>query len=132
MKRKPLLEAVLVIHLTAALVHGGTHALVPVPLTQWQNVLIAGSVFVGPFVGVILARRGHSLGLPLFTVSMVVAFVVGTSLHFIVDNPDHIHAIPDGEWRLPFRATAGGVSVTPALGTIAGVHLWRTRRRTSE
>jgi hypothetical protein len=87
----------------------------------------SATVFVGPAVGVALLWRGHPLGPPLFTLSMAGAVLLGGSLHFLVDNPDHVHAIPAGPWRLPFRVTAAGVAVTPAIGTAVGLWYWRGR-----
>jgi len=103
MDRHVVLSAVLGLHLAVAVVHGTSHALIPVALPPWQNALVVGSVFVGPILGVGLALRGHPLGLPLFTLSMAGALLLGGSLHFLVENPDHINAIPKSRWRLPFQ-----------------------------
>jgi len=127
MDQRLTLSVVLAFHLAVAIVHGTSHALLPVPLPPWQNVLVLVAVFIGPIVGVVLALRGHSLGLPLFTISMLSAFLLGGVLHFLVENPDHIHMIPEGRWRLPFRMSAAGVAVMPAVGTVVGAWYWRTR-----
>lgn len=127
MDRRLILSVVLGLHLAIAIVHGTSHALIPVPLPPWQNVLVLGAVFVGPVVGVGLTLRGHPLGIPLFTVSMLSALLLGGVLHFLVENPDHIHMIPEGQWRLPFRMSAAGVAVMPAVGTVVGAWYWRTR-----
>lgn len=123
--RSRLLPGVLVLHLAAATTHGLTHGLVPVPLPAWQNVLVVATTFLGPALGVVLHRRGHRSGLALFSVSMAAAFVLGVALHFVVDSPDHVHAVPAGTWQLPFQVTAVGVALTPALGAIVGV--WSLR-----
>ena len=118
--RGRLLTAVLVLHLAAATTHGLTHGLVPVPLPPWQNALVLATTFLGPVVGVVLARRGHRFGVPLFTVSMAAAFVLGVVLHFVVESPDHVHAVPAGPWQLPFQVTAVGVAISTVLGSVVG------------
>jgi ABC-type xylose transport system permease subunit len=127
MDRHVVLSTVLVVHLTVALVHGSTHALVPVVLAPWQNALVLGTVFIGPVVGVVLVRRDHPLGLPLFTTTMAGALLLGGVLHFVIENPDHVHVIPHSQWRVPFQVSAVGVAVTSTVGTAVGVRYWRTR-----
>lgn len=85
------------------------------------------TTFIGPTLGVLLDRRGHRAGLAVFTVSMLSAFLLGVVLHFVVESPDHVHAVPPDPWRLPFQVTAVAVAATPALGTAVGV--WLSRRR---
>jgi hypothetical protein len=127
MDRDVVVTIVLVLHLTVALIHGSTHALLPVVLAPWQNALVLGTVFVGPVVGVVLVRRAHPLGLPLFTATMAGGLLLGGVLHFTIENPDHVHVIPHGPWRVPFQGSAVGVAVTSAIGTAVGVRYWRNR-----
>lgn len=127
MDRRLALLAVLGAHLAVALFHGGTHTLLPVVLAPWQNLPVLGTVFVGPVVGVALAWREHPLGIPVFTAAMAGALLLGVILHFLVENPDHVHAIPHGQWQLPFQASAVGVTVTEGLGIAVGAWYWRTQ-----
>lgn len=127
MDRNVTLLGVLALHLTVAILHGTTHALVPVPLPVWQNLLVLGMVFVGPVVGASLVIRNHPLGPAVFTVSMAAAFLLGGVLHFLVENPDHVTEIPLRQWRVAFQASAVGVAITPAIGTAIGLHFWRTQ-----
>jgi ABC-type xylose transport system permease subunit len=118
------LAALAGLHLLAALVHGSAHALVPVTLAPWTNALVLATVFVGPVAGVWLDRRGHPLGVPLFTVTMAGALVLGGVLHFLVAGPDHVDAVPPGPWRLPFRASAATLLASEALGVAVGARRW--------
>lgn len=127
MGRRVALPAVLGLHLAVAAVHGTTHSLVPVPLPWWVNLLVLGTVFAGPVAGVALARRGHPAGVPLFTVAMAGALLLGGVLHFLVENPDNVRALPASPWRGLFRASAVGVAVAPAIGTAAGAWCWHGR-----
>lgn len=127
MNRDQLLVGVLAIHLAAAIVHGSAHGLVPVPQPPWQTLLVLATVFVGPILGVALVRRGHPYGIELFTLSMAAGLVLGGLLHYLVENPDHIQAVPANRWRPLFEASAAGVGLTGALGTVAGLWDWYTR-----
>lgn len=118
------LAALAGLHLLVALVHGSAHALVPVTLAPWANALVLATVFVGPLVGVALDRRDHPLGAPLFTVTMAGALVLGGVLHFLVAGPDHVHSIPPGPWRLPFRASATALLASEVLGVAVGARRW--------
>ena len=127
MGRRVNLTAMLVLHLSVAAFHGATHSLVPVGLPAWQNAIIVGTTFAGPILGVVLVWRRHPLGVPLFTVTITGAFLVGGYLHFVLDNPDHIHAIPASPWRLPFQVSSVAVATTEAVGTVLGSWYWQTR-----
>lgn len=129
MGRRVALPAVLALHLAVAAVHGTAHALVPVPLPLPADLLVLGTVFVGPVLGGALAARGNPVGVPLFTLSMAGALLLGVSLHFLVENPDHVAAVPPSPWRPAFRASAVGVAVVPAVGAALGAWTWRSRSR---
>lgn len=127
MDRRVILRAVVGLHLVVAIVHGGSHALVPVMLGPLLNGLVLITVFLGPVAGVALERRGHPLGIPLFTTTMAGALVLGGVLHFLIENPDHVAELPASPWRWLFRASAIGVFVTPALGVVVGIWYWLGR-----
>lgn len=46
------------------------------------------------------------------------------TLHFLVENPDHVAELPASPWRSLFRASAVGVFVTPAIGVVVGAWYW--------
>jgi hypothetical protein len=125
--RRVVLLAVLVVHLAVAGAHGLTHSLIPVHLPAWLNAIVAATTFLGPLVGVALVWREHPLGVPLFTLSLAAALLVGSVLHFRIDTPDHVHAIPAGPWRIPFQVSAVGVALTEAVGAAIGGRYWDTR-----
>lgn len=124
MERRVALVGVLGLHLAVAVAHGAAHELVPVWLSAELNALVALTTFLGPVAGVALAWRGHRLGVPLFTVSLAGAFLLGLVLHFLVENPDHVQAVGAGPWQLSFQATAFAVGLTAALGTVVGARYW--------
>lgn len=127
MDRRVTLTTLAIAHLTSAAVHGVSHALLPVSLTDWGNLAVAATTFVGPVVGVALAWRGHRAGVPVFTLSMAGALLLGGTLHFLVATPDHVHAVPAGAWRLPFRVTAVALLVVDGVAVAVGTRYWLTR-----
>lgn len=128
MDRQLILSAVVGLHLLVAIIHGSSHALVPVSLGPIMNGVVLVTVFLGPIVGVVLERRDHPFGVPLFTVTMAGALVIGGILHFLVENPDHVAELPPSQWRPLFRVSALGVFITPALGLVVGAWYWLVRR----
>lgn len=125
MDRRVALLGVLGLHLAAAVIHGATHGLVPVRQPVWQNGLVLVTTFIGPIIGAALAWRDHPWGLPVFAVSMAGALLLGGSLHFFFENPDHVQQVPTDPWRVPFQVSAAAVLLTPALGLVAAGYLWR-------
>jgi hypothetical protein len=124
MTRCPTLALGLAVHLVVALAHGATHGLVPVTLPAWQNAVVIATVFVGPVLGLVLDRNGNPAGVPLFTATMAAAFLVGATLHLVVENPDHLRQIPADPWRQPFQVTGLAVVATPAVGAVLGARRW--------
>lgn len=128
MDRRVSLPSVLGLHLVVAVVHGIAHELVPVALGPAANGLVLLTVFVGPVAGVVLERRGHPLGIAVFTLAMAGAVVLGGTLHFVVENPDHVAGLPASPWAPLFGASAVGVLVVPAIGVVVGARAWAGRR----
>lgn len=127
MGRRLTLTGVLAVHLGVAVVHGVSHGGLGVTLTASQNALVALTTFVGPLAGVLLARRDHRWGVPVFTVSMAAGLLLGVGLHFLLENPDHVRALPAGSWRVPFQLSAGGVALTQLGGAGFGAWRWASR-----
>lgn len=127
MDRRLILLVALGAHLAVAVVHGTSHALLSVTLPAWQNGLVVLTTFLGPVAGVTLAVRGHPWGIPVFTASMTGALLLGGFLHFLVENPDHVRALPSGPWRRPFQASAVGLALVDTAGLAVGSWTWWTR-----
>lgn len=127
MDRQMILLAALGGHLAIAVVHGTSHALLSVTLPTWQNGLVVLTTFLGPVIGVGLDARDHPIGVPLFTVSLAGALLLGGVLHFLVENPDHVRAVPAGAWRWPFQASAAGLAFIDMVGLAVGIWMWRSR-----
>lgn len=131
MDRRVVLAGAVALHLAVAGAHGVTHSLVPVWLDPVASALVLATTFLGPVAGVALAWRSHPLGVPVLAVSMAGAGLSGGALHFVLANPDHVHAIPAGPWQVPFQASAVAVAATSTLGVLASAWAWRVRRETN-
>lgn len=122
-----LVGIVLIVHLVVEIIHTNAHLEIPVLFDTVLNTLIILMYYVLPVLGFVLLWRGSvKLGLVIFTVSMAISFALGTYLHFLVPNPDHVSSIPSGPWQLPFQLTAVALAVTDAVGTALGVWMWPT------
>lgn len=116
---------VVLAHLLVVVVHGLAHGLIPVDQPPLQQAYVVVVVVLGPLVALALVRRGSvRAGAALLAVSMAGSLVFGGVLHFVLDTPDHVAAVPADPWRLPFRLSAVLLVVTEALGTVAGALLW--------
>ncbi|WP_458206890.1 hypothetical protein [Haladaptatus sp. NG-SE-30] len=112
------------VYLLVNLAHGVPHVAAPVPLTQFQSAFVGFVVTLAPVVGFVLLWRGRErLGSAVFTLSMAASLVFGVYFHFLVSNPDNIHAVV-GPWELPFFLTAVLVAVAGVGGVVVGVWLW--------
>ncbi|WP_435159576.1 hypothetical protein [Haladaptatus sp. DFWS20] len=103
-------------YLLVNLAHGVPHAIIPVPLTSFQSAFVVFVVTLGPIIGFDLLRRGaERTGSAIFVGSMVASLGFGIYFHFLVPNPDNVHAV-HGPWRLPFFVTAALVAIAGAGG----------------
>lgn len=117
---------VLAVHFVTNAVHAIAHAEIPVVLDPALNLVVLLGFFVLPAVGVALLWRGSARpGAAVFTLGMAVSFVLGVSMHFLVSNPDHVSAVPPGDWQLPFQLSAVGFVATTAAGTALGAWIWQ-------
>lgn len=86
-------------------------------------------MFIGPLIAVVLARRHHPFGYQLFTVSLIGAFLIGGTLHFIVESPDDVSRLPDSQPAVLFEATAGAVLLRAAICGVNGELCVKTQAR---
>ncbi|WP_423743324.1 hypothetical protein V5735_09625 (plasmid) [Haladaptatus sp. SPP-AMP-3] len=124
-------------YLVVNLAHGVPHVAVPVPLTPFQSTFVVLIVTLAPVVGFVLLWRGaERIGSAVFATSMVASLVFGVYYHFIVSNPDNVHAV-NGPWQSAFVTSAALVAIADAAGVAIGAWSWWTlgrdgRRETSE
>lgn len=127
--REPVkvVAALLGLHLLVHTVHGIPHQTIPVPLGAPRTAAVIVVVYVLPIAGGILLWRGSDRsGIATVTLAIGLSLALATTLHFVLESPDHVAAVPAGPWRLPFLLTAAGITVVDALGVLGGVWAWRS------
>lgn len=109
-----MLHTAVFVHLAFVAIHGLVHLVIPVHLGLWQGVYAIAVILIAPLVGAGLAERGHlGLGAWVILCAGVGAFLFEAGFHFLIENPDHVHAVEDR--RLIFAATA----VLTTIGNVA-------------
>lgn len=102
--------------------HFAAHVGSDIWLAWWAALYVVTIIIAGPFVGLGLWHSGRRrAGACVVTGCMAAALVFGVINHFFVPGSDHVAAIPDKAWRLPFQGTAAALAVTETLGTLIGV-----------
>ena len=111
--------AIVLAHAAINLVHGLPHAVVPVPLTVWQNAVVVGVVLALPLAGLWLYSRGERRrGAWAILLGGLGSAVFGTYYHFFSATPDNVANVT-GDWSMPFLLTSVGISLL-AVATAAG------------
>lgn len=115
---------VLAAHYAAHGLHTVAHVEIPVVLSGGVTAGTLLVVYGLPAVGLGLLWRGSvRTGTAAFTVAMALPFLLGVMLHYGVPNPDHVSAVPGGQWQGTFRATAAAAAVVDGSGTVVGAWL---------
>jgi hypothetical protein len=122
MTRKRFAMVIIWFHLAAAALHGAAHGALGIPVRGTADLLvIAGAVYVGPLVAlVVLSRDRATVGALCLSISMGAALIYGIAFHFVLATPDNVTSLPHGGWGVVFRATAALIAVLEALGVAAG------------
>ncbi len=120
-----LVAIVLVAHFVANVLHTVTHFGVDVYLGPELGFLVALSVYVLPLVGGVLVWYGSTrIGAAVLTAGIAASFVLSQTLHFVVQNPDHVSNVPVGSWEVPFVLSAVGLALVDGVGVSVALALW--------
>jgi hypothetical protein len=85
------------IHLIATLWHGSAHTQLDVTLSLAQTVFVYVVILIAPLVAAALVwTRRQRLGLWVFFLSMLGAFLFGVYQHYVLVSPDNIGHLPPG------------------------------------
>lgn len=85
------------IHLVATLWHGSAHTELAVNLSPAQNAFVYLVILLAPLVAAGLVwTRYFSVGLWVFFLSMLGAFLFGAYHHYVLISPDNIGHLPPG------------------------------------
>jgi 4-carboxymuconolactone decarboxylase len=124
-----LAAVVFTAHLVVHGVHTFAHLALALVLPTGLTVGTLLFVYALPALGIGLLFVGpRRTGVAVFSGALAASLLLGVTLHFLVQNPDHVSSVPPGPWAGPFRATAIAAAVVDGLGTLTGIWLWRTGR----
>ncbi|WP_435359079.1 hypothetical protein [Haloarchaeobius sp. DFWS5] len=126
MTRRRLLAVVALVHLLASLTHGVAHEVAEAPLTDTQNALVGGFVFVLPVValGLLVWNRRRATGATagntaaaapaVLLVGLVGSLAVGTGFHYLLPGADNVASV-HGHGQQSFATTAALLTVVDLL-----------------
>jgi hypothetical protein len=115
-----LLVTLVVGHVIATFLHGGTHMAADVRTTPLQSAFILTVIEIGPIAGLVLALSGRAVvGGWLIAATMLGALIFGVVNHFVIPGPDRVDFVVQ-EWRLPFAGSAVVLAIIEAAGAAAG------------
>jgi NADPH:quinone reductase-like Zn-dependent oxidoreductase len=111
---KILIAGLVMVHLAASLWHGGAHTQLAIALPPGKNAFVFVVILIAPVVAAGLVwTRYISIGLWVFFLSMVGAFLFGAYHHYVLVSPDNIAHLPGGspESHAQFVARAGVIAL---------------------
>ena len=122
--KKFLIAVLIVVHLAASFWHGSLHKTLSVNLSSAQSLFVLTVIIIAPVVaGGLIWTRLHTIGLWLFSLSMLGAFLFGGFYHYILVSPDNIHFLPAGspEAGHQFKLSAGVIALLELASALFGV-----------
>jgi hypothetical protein len=118
----------IVVHTGVSLVHGNAHEHLAIGLTAFQGAFVAVFVFIAPLAAaVLLFTRWRRIAGALLAISMAGSFLFGIYNHFLVAGHDNYFETSAAGWGGAFRWTALLLAITEAVGSWAGVLVWKER-----
>lgn len=115
---------VVALHLLLHAAHGAVHEVIPVRIAAWQTGFVVGVIFLLPVVALACIHQGRRrLGAGALVGAGIAALGFEGTFHFLVENPDHVHAVADG--NSAFVGTTGLAAVADVLLVLAGVWFYR-------
>ena len=122
------------IHLAATLWHGDAHTRLAINLPPAKTVFVLVVILIAPIVAAALVwTRYASIGLWLFVISMLGAFLFGVYHHYLMVSPDNVSHLPAGnpEFHSQFTSSAAIIALLELLSTLAGAYFLSTQRARS-
>lgn len=117
------ITGLVVIHLVATLWHGSAHTALTINLSPAQNAFVYLVILIGPLAAAALVwTRYFSVGLWVFFLSMLGAFLFGAYYHYVLVSPDNIGHLPPGspEAHSQFIASAAAIAVVELASALYG------------
>jgi NADPH:quinone reductase-like Zn-dependent oxidoreductase len=91
------ISGLVAVHLVATVWHGGAHTQLGIALPPEKNAFVYVVILMAPIVAAGLVwTRYASMGVWVFFLSMLGAFLFGTYHHYVLVSPDNIGHLPAG------------------------------------
>ena len=120
---KIVIAGLVAIHLAATLWHGGAHTQLAITLPPEKNAFVYLVILIAPLAAAGLVwTRYFSLGLWVFFLSMLGAFLFGAYHHYMLVSPDNIHHLPAGspDAHAQFIASAAAIALLELASALYG------------
>jgi hypothetical protein len=136
---KIVITGLVLVHLAATLWHGIAHRQLAIDLPPEKTVFVYIVILIAPIVAAaIVWTRYISMGLFMFSFSMLGAFLFGVYHHYVLVSPDNVSHLPDGspESHSQFVTSACIIALLELASTLYGAfclrsHLAQSRKHTS-
>ena len=120
---KILITGLVTIHIAVTLWHGSAHTQLAIALSPEKNAFVYVVILIAPIVaGGLVWTRYISIGLCVFFLSMLGAFLFGAYHHYVLVSPDNIGHLPSGspESHSQFIASAAVIAVFELASALTG------------
>jgi len=131
---KFVITTLVVVHLVLMFWHGGAHAELHIELSPAKNMFIYVVILTAPIVAAgLIWTRYVTMGLSLFVLSMISAFVFSVYHHYVLISPDHVHHLPGADLaaQADFVASAAVLSMLELGSALCGAFLLGAHRAPS-
>ena len=128
---KIAVTALVVVHLAATLWHGDAHTRLAIELPPEKTIFVFVVILIAPIVAAGLVwTRYVSIGLWVFTLSMLGALLFGAYHHYVLVSPDNIGHLPVGspEYHSQFTSSAAVIALLELASALYGVFCLGSQR----
>jgi hypothetical protein len=122
------------IHLFATLWHGNAHTLLAIELPPAKTIFVVIVILIAPLVSVGLVwTRYVSVGLWVFSLSMLGALLFGVYHHYVMVSPDNVAHLPAGnpEFHSQFISSAAIIAFLELVSALVGAFYLYSRQARS-
>jgi hypothetical protein len=120
---KIAITALVAIHLVVSFWHGNAHTQLAIGLPPEKTFFVYAVILIAPIVAAgLLWTRYKTIGLWVFFLSMLGAFLFGAYHHYVLVSPDNIRHLPTGslESHSQFITSAGVIALVELASAICG------------
>jgi hypothetical protein len=129
---RSLVSALVIIHVIATLWHGDAHTKLNIELNTNKTIFVYAVILIAPVAAALIVwTRLMSVGLWVFALSMLAAFLFGAYHHYVLVSPDNIGHLPDGssEAHSQFISSAAAIALLELGAALYGAFCLGSRYR---